>query len=177
MGRLGNPAWSILLRPENRGRLPRCASATATTHAQAGGVSAALARAIDPFEFYTDPQRKSENHRGKYLERVPSCVPPINSRPSKDPNSVGACRQSPHVHHATGAQRPTAGAAIIPLTHWGDHRSCPLSGHCTAMTSRHRSLNSGDGFLLSGHEMGGQRLTRLRLDLDQRLPPISTLHK
>jgi hypothetical protein len=49
-----------------------------------------LDQAIDrPLRFCTDPQRNPENRRGKYLEYVPSRGPPINSRPSKDPNRNG----------------------------------------------------------------------------------------
>ena len=57
-------------------------------------------------------------------------------------------RSAPRHHERTG------GAVSNPLTDWVDHRSRP-SGHvCCAKKEPSPYLNSGDGFLLSGHGMG-----------------------
>ena len=68
------------------------------------------------------------------------------------------------------------GKHAVPLTLWEGPSVPSLSGHCAA---NEEPSPPGDGFLPSGHEMGGtaavrtgseygQRLTRLRLGLDQR---------
>ena len=90
------------------------------------------------------------------------------SSPHREPIADGY-----HLTHRTTIgqhHRQTCGAINIALT-VGRHHRLVLVRDTVLQSSRHRSLNSGDGFLLSGHEMGGRRLTRLRLDLDQRLHP------
>ena len=57
--------------------------------------------------------------------------------------------------HASRHHRRTGGAVSNPLTDWVEHRSRP-SGHvCCAKKEPSPYPNSGDGFLPSGHEMGG----------------------
>jgi hypothetical protein len=62
----------------NKGRLPRCASATATAQREA---PASRPRAIDPLEFCTDPQRNPETADANILK---GAVPHV-SLPAKGP--------------------------------------------------------------------------------------------